>query len=52
MILQKNREKVELSIWDVKTKNEFKKCICPEIIFTSVWDGYMTPCCAKTIPKN
>lgn len=43
---------VELSIWDVKTKNEFRKCHLPWNHFYISWDGYMTPCCAKPFPKE
>lgn len=50
--LAKESGKVELSIWDVKTKNEFKKCHLPWNHFYVSWDGYMTPCCAKPFPKE
>lgn len=43
---------VELSIWDIKKKNEFKKCHLPWNHFYVSWDGYMTPCCAKPFPKE
>ena len=43
---------VDLSIWDVKTKNEFRKCHLPWNHFYISWDGYMTPCCAKPFPKE
>jgi len=43
---------VELSIWDIKTKNEFKKCHLPWNHFYISWDGFMTPCCAKPFPKE
>ncbi|MFI5133722.1 MAG: radical SAM protein [Chitinophagales bacterium] len=43
---------VELSIWDVKTKNEFRKCHLVWNHFYVSWDGYMTPCCAKPFPKE
>ncbi len=43
---------VELSVWDIKTKNEFKKCHLPWNHFYVSWDGYMTPCCAKPFPKE
>ena len=43
---------VELSIWDVKTKNEFKKCHLPWNHFYISWDGWLTPCCAKPFPKE
>ena len=42
----------ELSIWDVKGKNEFRKCHLPWNHFYISWDGYMTPCCAKPFPKE
>lgn len=43
---------VELSVWDVKKKNEFKKCHLPWNHFYISWDGWMTPCCAKPFPKE
>ncbi|MFY7879039.1 MAG: SPASM domain-containing protein [Lacibacter sp.] len=43
---------VELTVWDVKTKNEFRKCHLPWNHFYISWDGYMTPCCAKPFPKE
>jgi radical SAM protein with 4Fe4S-binding SPASM domain len=43
---------VELSIWDIKKKNEFKKCHFPWNHFYISWDGMMTPCCAKPFPKE
>ncbi len=43
---------VELTIWDIRTKNEFKKCHLPWNHFYISWDGYMTPCCAKPFPKE
>jgi radical SAM protein with 4Fe4S-binding SPASM domain len=48
----KNSGVVELSIWDVKKKNEFKKCHLPWNHFYISWDGWMTPCCAKPFPKE
>jgi radical SAM protein with 4Fe4S-binding SPASM domain len=50
--LSKRSGKAELSIWDVKKKNEFKKCHLPWNHFYISWDGYMTPCCAKPFPKE
>lgn len=50
--LSKKVGNVELSIWDVKKKNEFKKCHLPWNHFYISWDGYMTPCCAKPFPKE
>lgn len=50
--LSKQTGKVELSIWDVKKKNEFRKCHLPWNHFYISWDGYMTPCCAKPFPKE
>lgn len=50
--LAKNSGVVELSIWDVKKKNEFKKCHLPWNHFYISWDGWMTPCCAKPFPKE
>jgi radical SAM protein with 4Fe4S-binding SPASM domain len=50
--LSKQLKNVELSIWDVKKKNEFKKCHLPWNHFYISWDGYMTPCCAKPFPKE
>jgi radical SAM protein with 4Fe4S-binding SPASM domain len=50
--LSKQSGTVELSIWDVKKKNEFKKCHLPWNHFYVSWDGYMTPCCAKPFPKE
>jgi len=43
---------VHLTMWDVKTKNEFKKCHLPWNHFYISWDGWMTPCCAKPFPKE
>lgn len=43
---------VELTIWDIKSKNEFKKCHLPWSHFYISWDGYATPCCAKPFPKE
>ena len=43
---------VELTIWDVKSKNEFQKCHLPWSHFYISWDGYATPCCAKPFPKE
>ncbi len=43
---------VELTLWDVKSKNEFKKCHLPWGHFYISWDGYATPCCAKPFPKE
>jgi len=45
-------ENVELSIWDVKTKNEFKKCHLLWNHFYISWDGWPTPCCAKPFPME
>lgn len=42
---------VQLTIWDIKSKNEFKKCHLPWSHFYISWDGYATPCCAKPFPK-
>jgi len=50
--LSKELNNVELTIWDVKKKNEFKKCHLPWNHFYISWDGYMTPCCAKPFPKE
>jgi len=50
--LSKQSGVTELSIWDVKKKNEFKKCHLPWNHFYISWDGYMTPCCAKPFPKE
>jgi radical SAM protein with 4Fe4S-binding SPASM domain len=50
--LSKQSGTVELSIWDIKKKNEFKKCHLPWNHFYISWDGYMTPCCAKPFPKE
>jgi len=43
---------VELTIWDIKSLNEFKKCHLPWGHFYISWDGYATPCCAKPFPKE
>jgi radical SAM protein with 4Fe4S-binding SPASM domain len=43
---------VNLTIWDVRTKNEFRKCHLPWNHFYVSWDGWMTPCCAKPFPKE
>jgi MoaA/NifB/PqqE/SkfB family radical SAM enzyme len=43
---------VRLTIWDIKSKNEFKKCHLPWSHFYISWDGYATPCCAKPFPKE
>lgn len=43
---------VELTIWDIAGKNEFRKCHLPWNHFYISWDGYMTPCCAKPFPKE
>ncbi|MDR3715362.1 MAG: radical SAM protein [Puia sp.] len=43
---------VNLTIWDIKKKNEFKKCHLPWNHFYVSWDGWMTPCCAKPFPKE
>jgi radical SAM protein with 4Fe4S-binding SPASM domain len=48
----KNSDKVELSVWDIRSKNEFKKCHLPWNHFYISWDGYLTPCCAKPFPKE
>ncbi len=50
--MSKEAGNVELSIWDVRKKNEFKKCHLPWNHFYISWDGYMTPCCAKPFPKE
>lgn len=50
--LSKEVGNVELSIWDIKKKNDFKKCHLPWNHFYISWDGYMTPCCAKPFPKE
>ena len=50
--LASNSGLVELSIWDIKKKNEFKKCHLPWNHFYVSWDGWMTPCCAKPFPKE
>lgn len=50
--LSKQLSNVELTIWDIKKKNEFKKCHLPWNHFYISWDGYMTPCCAKPFPKE
>ncbi len=42
---------VHLTIWDIKSKNEFRKCHLPWSHFYISWDGYATPCCAKPFPK-
>ncbi len=41
-----------LSIWDIKKKNEFKKCHLPWNHFYVSWNGQMPPCCAKPFPKE
>lgn len=41
-----------LTCWDIKSKNEFKKCHLPWNHFYISWDGYATPCCAKPFPKE
>jgi radical SAM protein with 4Fe4S-binding SPASM domain len=43
---------VALTLWDVKSKNEFRKCHLPWSHFYISWDGYATPCCAKPFPKE
>ncbi|MBC8172582.1 MAG: SPASM domain-containing protein [Chitinophagales bacterium] len=43
---------VTLTCWDIKSKNEFKKCHLPWNHFYISWDGYATPCCAKPFPKE
>jgi len=43
---------VELSVWDIRTKNEFRKCHLPWNHFYVSWDGFMSPCCAKPFPKE
>lgn len=43
---------VELSAWDYKSENGFRKCHLPWSHFYISWDGYMTPCCAKPFPKE
>ncbi len=43
---------VEVTVWDIKTKNEFQKCHLIWNHFYISWDGYMTPCCAKPFPKE
>lgn len=43
---------VQLTMWDIKGKNEFKKCHLPWNHFYISWDGWMTPCCAKPFPKE
>ena len=50
--LSKQLGNVEITLWDVKKKNEFKKCHLPWNHFYISWDGYMTPCCAKPFPKE
>lgn len=50
--IAKKSETVELSIWDIKKKNEFKKCHLPWNHFYVSWDGLMAPCCAKPFPKE
>ncbi|WP_188934564.1 radical SAM protein [Puia dinghuensis] len=50
--LASNSGVVELSIWDIKKKNEFQKCHLPWNHFYISWDGWMTPCCAKPFPKE
>jgi len=42
----------KLTCWDIKSKNEFKKCHLPWNHFYISWDGYATPCCAKPFPKE
>lgn len=43
---------VNLTVWDIKSKNEFQKCHLVWNHFYVSWDGYMTPCCAKPFPKE
>lgn len=50
--LSKELKNVDITLWDVKKKNEFKKCHLPWNHFYISWDGYMTPCCAKPFPKE
>lgn len=43
---------VTLTSWDIRSKNEFRKCHLPWSHFYISWDGYATPCCAKPFPKE
>ncbi len=43
---------VQLTMWDIKSKNEFQKCHLPWNHFYISWNGWMTPCCAKPFPKE
>ncbi len=43
---------VEVTYWDYKSKNEFKKCVFPWTHFYICWNGFLTPCCSKPFPKE
>ncbi len=43
---------VTMTVWDIKSPNEFQKCHLPWGHFYISWDGYATPCCAKPFPKE
>ncbi len=47
-----NHPFVEVSNWDYKSKNEFKKCPFPWTHFYICWNGFVTPCCSKPFPKE
>jgi len=44
--------KLNVTFWDYRSKNCFKKCRFPWTQFYISWDGYITPCCAKPFPKE
>lgn len=42
----------EVTGWDFKVKNEFKRCLFPWTHFYICWDGFLAPCCSKPFPKE
>lgn len=49
---RKKLKEIEITNWDFKSKNEFKKCVFPWTHFYICWNGYVTPCCSKPFPKE
>jgi radical SAM protein with 4Fe4S-binding SPASM domain len=49
---RKSNNRIEITNWDFKTKNEFQKCFFPWTHFYICWNGFVTPCCAKPFPKE
>ncbi len=50
--LAKTTNGMEITYWDYKSEQGFKKCGFPWNHFYITWDGFLVPCCAKPFPKE